>query len=63
MKFSQIEWSKEDWIDFHRTLEEFKQRLVKRHTQPDPCADDSLCRECKGDGICIKRNPLYTKGT
>lgn len=24
---------------------------------PDPCS--ALCRECKGDGICIKQNPVY----
>lgn len=24
---------------------------------PDPC--EALCRECKSDGVCIKKNPFY----
>lgn len=27
----------------------------------DPCR--ILCRECKGDGICMKRNPVYSDFT
>lgn len=52
---SELQDGKDRLIEFTDAL------LSVRRRGADPCADGTLCRECAGDGICMKRNPVYQR--